>query len=49
VAAGFRYHDLRHYLASLLIADGADVKTVQGQAAERVRRDDARHLWPYVA
>jgi integrase len=27
--AGFRYHDLRHYSASLLIADGADVKTVQ--------------------
>ena len=27
--AGFRYHDLRHYFASLLIADGADVKTVQ--------------------
>ena len=21
--AGFRYHDLRHYFASLLIADGA--------------------------
>lgn len=23
------YHDLRHYIASLLIASGADVKTVQ--------------------
>jgi len=23
-----RYHDLRHYFASLLIASGADVKTV---------------------
>ena len=29
--AGFRYHDLRHYFASLLIADGADVKTVQAR------------------
>jgi integrase len=27
--AGFRYHDLRHYFASLLIASGGDVKTVQ--------------------
>jgi len=23
--AGFRYHDLRHYFAGLLIADGADI------------------------
>ena len=29
--AGFRYHDLRHYFASLLIASGADVKTVQAR------------------
>jgi integrase len=29
--AGFRYHDLRHSFASLLIADGADVKTVQAR------------------
>ena len=29
LAPGFRYHDLRHYLASLLIASGADVKVVQ--------------------
>jgi integrase len=28
---GFRYQDLRHYLASLLIASGADVKTVQAR------------------
>jgi Phage integrase family len=28
---GFRYHHLRHYLASLLIANGADVKTVQAR------------------
>jgi integrase len=25
---GFSFHDLRHYLASLLIASGADIKTV---------------------
>jgi integrase len=25
-AARFRFHDLRHYLASLLIASGADIK-----------------------
>jgi len=36
--AGFRYHDLRHYLASLLIASGADVKTVQA----RLRHASAR-------
>lgn len=29
--AGFRYHDLRHYFASLQIADGADVKTIQAR------------------
>ncbi|MEV6036991.1 tyrosine-type recombinase/integrase [Nonomuraea sp. NPDC052116] len=28
---GFRFHDLRHYLASLLIASGADVKVVQAR------------------
>ncbi|HXA90302.1 MAG TPA: tyrosine-type recombinase/integrase [Mycobacterium sp.] len=28
---GFSFHDLRHYLASLLIASGADVKTVQAR------------------
>jgi integrase len=26
---GFRFHDLRHYFASLLIASNLDVKTVQ--------------------
>jgi integrase len=29
--ADFRHHDLRRYLASLLIASGADVKTVQAR------------------
>ncbi|MEP6817392.1 MAG: tyrosine-type recombinase/integrase, partial [Marmoricola sp.] len=29
--ADFRFHDLRHYLASMLIASGADVKVVQAR------------------
>ncbi|MGH3737203.1 MAG: tyrosine-type recombinase/integrase [Micromonosporaceae bacterium] len=47
--AGFRYHDLRHYFASLLIASGANVKVVQA----RLRHGSATttlntygHLWP---
>ena len=46
---GFRYHDLRHYLASLLIADGADVKTVQARmrhASAKTTLDTYGHLWP---
>ena len=46
---GFRFHDLRHYFASLLIASGLDVKTVQ----HRLRHGSATttlntysHLWP---
>ncbi|WP_406127552.1 tyrosine recombinase XerC [Streptomyces sp. NBC_00989] len=45
----FRYHDLRHYYASMLIASGADVKIVQ----QRLRHSKATttlntygHLWP---
>jgi integrase len=45
----FRFHDLRHYFASLLIASGLDVKTVQ----HRLRHGSATttlntysHLWP---
>ena len=45
----FRFHDLRHYLASLLIASGLDVKVVQ----HRLRHANATttlntyaHLWP---
>jgi len=46
---GFRFHDLRHYLASLLIGKGCDVKVVQS----RLRHANATttlntygHLWP---
>jgi integrase len=46
---GFRYHDLRHYLASLLIVSGADVKTVQARlrhASAMTTLDTYGHLWP---
>jgi integrase len=46
---GFRYHDLRHYLASLLIASGADVKTVQARlrhASATTTLNCYGHLWP---
>lgn len=46
---GFRFHDLRHFYASLLIAAGLDVKVVQA----RMRHKNATttlntygHLWP---
>jgi len=45
----FRYHDLRHYFASLLIASGADVKTVQARlrhASAKTTLDTYGHLWP---
>ena len=47
--AGFTFHDLRHYLASLLIASGADIKTVQARlrhAAAATTLDTYGHLWP---
>lgn len=46
---GFRFHDLRHYFASLLIANGADVKTVQARlrhASAKTTLDTYGHLWP---
>jgi len=43
---GFRFHDLRHYFASLLIADGLDVKTVQARLRACEREDHARRLRP---
>jgi integrase len=47
--AGFRYHDLRHYFASLLIASGANVKVVQARlrhASATTTLDCYGHLWP---
>jgi integrase len=47
--AGFRYHDLRHYFASLLIANGADVKIVQARlrhGSAKTTLDTYGHLWP---
>jgi integrase len=46
---GFTFHDLRHYLASLLIVSGADIKTVQARmrhATARTTLDCYSHLWP---
>jgi len=45
----FRYHDLRHYFASMLIASGADVKVVQARlrhASAKTTLDTYSHLWP---
>jgi integrase len=47
--AGFRYHDLRHFYASLLIASGADVRIVQARlrhASAKTTLDTYGHLWP---
>lgn len=46
---GFRFHDLRHYFASLLIASGSDVKVVQARlrhASAKTTLDTYGHLWP---
>jgi integrase len=46
---GFRYQDLRHYFASLLIASGTDVKVVQARlrhASAKTTLDTYGHLWP---
>lgn len=45
----FSYHDLRHYFASMLIGDGADVKKVQAalrHASAKTTLDTYSHLWP---
>ena len=45
----FSFHDLRHYLASLLISSGADIKTVQARmrhASAKTTLDVYGHLWP---
>jgi integrase len=46
---GFRHHDLRHYYASLLIAAGLDVKTVQARMRHKLATTTLNtygHLWP---
>jgi integrase len=45
----FRFHDLRHYLASLLIGSGLDVKVVQHRlrhGSARTTLDTHGHMWP---
>jgi integrase len=47
--ASFRFHDCRHYFASLLIASGADVKVVQARLRHKSAKttlDTYGHLWP---
>ena len=44
-----RFHDLRHFLASLLIASGLDVKVVQHRlrhGSAKTTLDTYGHLWP---
>lgn len=46
---GTRYHELRHHYASLLIDQGASVKSVQrnlGHSSATVTLDVYGHLWP---
>lgn len=47
--AGTRFHDLRHFCASLLIASGESVKTVQavlGHSSAVETLNTYAHLWP---
>lgn len=49
MSESFRFHDLRHYMASLLIASGADVKVVQARmrhASAKTTLDTYGHMWP---
>jgi len=49
VVRGTRFHDLRHYYASLLIRHGESVKVVQarlGHASAAETLDTYSHLWP---
>jgi integrase len=46
---GFRFHDLRHYFASLLISQGLDVKVVQKSlrhSSAKTTLDTYGHMWP---
>jgi integrase len=48
-AEKFVFQDLRHYFASLLIAPGADVKSVQARlrhASAATTLDTYGHQWP---
>ena len=50
--AGFRFHDLRYHVASLLIASGADVKVVQSRlrhAGASTTLNTYAHLWSDAA
>jgi integrase len=47
--AGFRYDDLRHFFASVLVASGANMRKVQARlrhAGARTTRDAYGYLWP---
>jgi integrase len=47
--AGFRYHDLREYFASLHVASVGDVKVVQARlrhASAKTTLDTYGHIWP---
>ncbi len=47
--SGVGYHALRHYYASLLIASGLDVKTVQTRLGHKSADETLNtyaHLWP---
>lgn len=49
---GFRFHDLRHYFASLLISEGLDILTVQRcmrHAKASTTLNVYGHMWPDAA
>lgn len=45
---GFRFHDLRHYRASMLIASGADVKVLQARLRHASAKSTLDTLRPSV-
>lgn len=52
VPEGFRFHDLRHYFASLLISEGLDILTVQRcmrHAKASTTLNVYGHMWPDAA
>ena len=42
---GMRLHDLRHYVATQLLAAGVDVRTVAGRLGHRNAGDDAERVF----